>query len=172
MSAIGTALGPSLGGLLIAAVGWRAIFLVSVPVGAVAGVLVYRHLSVDRRVAKPERAAFDNRGTVLLASTLAAYTLATTVGRGHFGALNLALLTAAVIGVGLFLLAQSRSRSPLIRPAMFRSPRLSAGLATSALVSTVMMTTLVVGPFYLTARSTSTPLWSVSCCRSALWSRR
>ena len=51
---------------------------------------------------------------------------------------------------GLFALAQSRTRAPLIRPAMFRSARLTAGLATSALVSTVLMTTLVVGPFYLT----------------------
>jgi EmrB/QacA subfamily drug resistance transporter len=150
MSAIGTALGPSLGGLLIAALSWRAIFLVTVPVGIVTGLLVYRHLPVDRRVPKTERAAFDNRGTLLLALTLASYTLAMTVGRGRFGPLNIALLTAAAIGVGLFALAQTRTRSPLIRPAMFRSPLLSAGLATSALVSTVMMTTLVVGPFYLT----------------------
>ena len=33
-SAIGTALGPSLGGALIAGLGWRAIFLVNVPLGA------------------------------------------------------------------------------------------------------------------------------------------
>ena len=33
MSAIGTALGPSLGGLLIAGFGWRAIFLVNLPLG-------------------------------------------------------------------------------------------------------------------------------------------
>jgi EmrB/QacA subfamily drug resistance transporter len=149
-SAIGTALGPSLGGLLIAALGWRAIFLVTVPVGAVAGLLTYRHVPVDRRAAKTERAAFDHRGTLLLALTLASYTLAMTVGRGRFGALNIALLTAAAIGVGLFALAQTRTPSPLIRPAMFRSPLLRAGLATSTLVSTVMMTTLVVGPFYLT----------------------
>jgi MFS family permease len=37
----------------------------------------------------------------------------------------------------------------LIRLAMFRDPALSASLAMSALVSTVLMTTLVVGPFYL-----------------------
>jgi MFS family permease len=37
----------------------------------------------------------------------------------------------------------------LIRLAMFRDPVLSASLAMSALVSTVMMATLVVGPFYL-----------------------
>ena len=151
MSASGTALGPSLGGLLIAALGWRAIFLVTVPVGALTALLAYRHLPVDRRVPRSERAAFDNRGTLLLALTLASYTLAVTVGRGHFGPLNIALLAAAAIAAGLFALAQTRTRSPLIRLAMFRSRRLSAGLATSTLVSTVMMTTLVVGPFYLTA---------------------
>jgi MFS family permease len=34
MSAIGTALGPSLGGLLIAAFGWRAIFLINLPLAS------------------------------------------------------------------------------------------------------------------------------------------
>jgi MFS family permease len=46
-------------------------------------------------------------------------------------------------------LAEAKSTSPLIRLAMFRQLELSASLATSALVSTVMMATLVVGPFYL-----------------------
>lgn len=150
MSAVGTALGPSLGGLLIDGLGWRAIFVVAVPLGAVAGVLTRRHLPVDRRRPQGERVAFDHRGTLLLAATLAAYTLAMTIGGGSFGSVNLALLTAAVAGAGLFVLAQARARSPLIRPAMLRSRRLSGGLTTSALVSTVMMTTLVVGPFYLT----------------------
>ena len=147
MSAIGTALGPSLGGLLIAALSWRAIFLVTVPVGAVACLLIARHLPADQRVPETERAAFDRRGTALLAVTLASYTLAMTVGRGHFGSRNVALLAAAAVAAGLFALAQTRTRSPLIRPALLRSPLLSASLATSTLVSTVMMTTLVVGPF-------------------------
>ena len=47
------------------------------------------------------------------------------------------------------MLAEARAASPLIRLAMFRDPVLSASLAMSALVSTVMMATLVVGPFYL-----------------------
>ena len=149
MSAVGTALGPSVGGLLIAGFGWRAIFLVSVPVGAVAAFLIHSHLAADRPAQETERPAFDNRGTLLLGGTLAAYTLAMTVGRGTFGALNAALLAAAAIGLVLFVVAQTRTSSPLVRPAMLRSRRLSAGLATSALVSTVMMTTLVVGPFYL-----------------------
>jgi EmrB/QacA subfamily drug resistance transporter len=149
MSAMGTALGPSLGGLLVAGPGWRALFLVNVPLGIAAFVLAQRCLPADRQAAKPGRTGFDPVGTLLLALTLAAYALAVTTGRGHFGAINLALLAAAAFGVGLFVLAESRVASPLIRLAMFRQPALSASLVISALVSTVMMATLVVGPFYL-----------------------
>lgn len=149
MSAIGTALGPSLGGVLIAGLGWRAIFLVSLPLGILSLGLAHRYLPVDRRLPKPDWGGFDATGTLLLALTLAAYALAMTIGRGSFGPLNVALLLAAVFGLGLFVLAEARAASPLIRLATFRDPVLSASLAMSALVSTVMMATLVVGPFYL-----------------------
>ena len=151
MSAIGTALGPSLGGVLIAGASWRAIFLVNVPLGILTFILAYRTLPADRRGPKTDRPGFDAIGTLLLALTLGAYALAMTIGRGSFGSLNVALLLAAVIGAGLFLRAESRAASPLIALAMFRDGVLSASLAMSALVSTVMMATLVVGPFYLSA---------------------
>jgi EmrB/QacA subfamily drug resistance transporter len=149
MSAIGTALGPSLGGVLIAGPGWRAIFLINLPLGLLTFLLAHRTLPVDRPAPTMERAGFDFGGTLLLALTLAAYALAMTLGQGHFGPLNLALLVAAGFGVGLFVRVEAGAASPLIRLAMFRDPVLRASLATSALVSTVMMATLVVGPFYL-----------------------
>jgi EmrB/QacA subfamily drug resistance transporter len=149
MSAIGTALGPSFGGVLIAGLGWRAIFLAKVPLGILTLLLAHHSLPVDRRAAKTDRAGFDSVGTLLLALTLAAYALAMTIGRGHFGPLNMALLLAAIFGAGLFVLAEARAASPLIQLAMLRDPVLSTGLAMSTLVSTVMMATLVVGPFYL-----------------------
>jgi EmrB/QacA subfamily drug resistance transporter len=148
MSAIGTALGPSLGGVLIAALGWPSIFLVNLPLGVLTFLLTRRHLPVDRQ-ATSERAGFDTMGTLLLALTLAAYALAMTMGRGSFGPVNGALLAAAAVGVGLFALVERRAASPLIRLAMIRDPALSAGLAMNVLVMTVMMATLVVGPFYL-----------------------
>ncbi|MFD9307165.1 MFS transporter [Streptomyces sp. NPDC060048] len=155
MSAIGTALGPSLGGVLIAGPGWRALFLVNAPLGVLTLVLALRHLPADREreqeqgPAKAGRARFDLVGTLLLALALGAYALAMTVGRGGSGVLNAALLAGAALGVALFVRAQSRAASPLIRPATFRDPALSASLVMSTLVSTVMMATLVVGPFYL-----------------------
>jgi MFS family permease len=149
MSATGTALGPSLGGVLIAGLGWQAIFLVAVPLGLLTFFLAHRYLPADLQVSKTDRASFDAVGTLLLALTLAAYALAMTIGRGSFGPLNTALLLAAVVGASLFVLAEATVASPLIRLAMLRDPLLSGSLAMSALVSTVMMATLVVGPFYL-----------------------
>ncbi|MBM3540125.1 MAG: MFS transporter, partial [Alphaproteobacteria bacterium] len=73
MSAIGTALGPSLGGVLIAGAGWQAIFLVNVPLGVLAFLLAYRTLPADRLAAKTDRGSLDTLGTMLLAATLAAY---------------------------------------------------------------------------------------------------
>lgn len=149
MSALGTALGPSLGGIIIAGLGWRSIFFINLPLGLLAIFLASRYLPIDHPVLKPDRARFDVPGTLLLALTLAAYALSMTIGRGSFGQLNVALLCMAVFGAGFFVLAETRTSSPLIQLAMFRNPLLGGGFLMSALVTTVVMATLVVGPFYL-----------------------
>lgn len=149
MSAIGTALGPSLGGVLISGFGWRSIFLIMVPLGIFTFVLAYRYLPDQEKKEKTDRNGFDSLGTLLLGLTLAAYALAVTVGDGHFGQLNAALMMAAALGVGLFLFVEKKVKSPLIQPAVFRDGVISSSLAMNALVASVMMATLVVGPFYL-----------------------
>jgi len=148
MSSVGTMLGPSLGGLLIACAGWRAIFLVNVPLGALAFALAWRALPAGGR-SEPESKAFDPLGTVLLALTLAAYALAMTLGRGSFGLLNLGLLAAAALGVVLFAITELKVETPLVRLAAFGDPVLTASLAMSLIVATVVMGQLVVAPFYL-----------------------
>ncbi|MFG2822604.1 MFS transporter [Kitasatospora sp. NPDC048365] len=202
VSAIGTALGPTLGGLLIAGIGWRAVFLVNVPLGVGALLLARRQVPATGR---PSGAApgFDRTGTLLLAVTLAAYALAMTVGHG-FGPVALVLLGGALLGGVLFVRTEARiearadARSgareqapapagvraeagaeapaaargdvrgvaPLVRVGMFRDAGLSAGLVTNALVSTVMMATLVVGPFHL-ARALGLPAVAVGLVMSA-----
>ncbi|MGY2262546.1 MFS transporter [Pseudomonas sp. SDO55104_S430] len=150
MSAIGTAMGPSLGGLLIGEFGWRGIFLITVPLGLLTLLLAQRYLPADQHKAKNTQVAFDSLGTLLLALTLAAYALAMTLGRGQFGVLNLALILLAGVGAWVFVRVEQRVAAPLIRLAMFRDRQLSTSLIMSLLVATVMMGTLVVGPFYLT----------------------
>jgi EmrB/QacA subfamily drug resistance transporter len=149
LSATGTALGPSLGGVLIAGPGWQWIFLINLPLGLLALALAWRFLPADAQASDVAAPALDRKGTLLLASTLAAYALAMTPGGGHFGAGNLALLAAAAIGLALFVAVEKRTDAPLIDLARLRDPGLGSGLLVSALVATVVMATLIVGPFYL-----------------------
>jgi MFS family permease len=148
VSAMGTALGPALGGVLTSACGWRAIFLVNVPVGVLALGLASRHLPPDR-MTTGGRGRFDVPGTLALAGSLAAYALAMTLGHGRFGALNGTLLLAGGAGLALFVAIEARSTAPLVRVRMLLERGLFTRLGTSGVVSTVMMATLVVGPFYL-----------------------
>jgi len=139
MSAVGTALGPSLGGVLIAAFGWPAVFAMNLPLGLMALALTWHCLPPDR--GRGGTAGFDVYGTLWLALTLAAYALAMT---RHVG-----LLAVAAAGLLMFLRTQARAASPLVRLDRLRDPVLSAGFAMNAIVSAVMMATLVVGPFHL-----------------------
>jgi MFS family permease len=142
MSATGTSLGPSLGGLLMTHIGWQAIFLLNVPLGLLNAWLVYRYLPADR--ATGPRVAFDYSGSVVLVLTLAAYALAMTLE-----GFTVPLLLASLGGAGLFIVVEMKAKSPLIRLSLFCDARLSSSLTLTLLVTTVMMTTLVVGPFYL-----------------------
>lgn len=91
VSALGTALGPSLGGLLIPAMGWRGIFWVQLPLAAIAFLLAFAMLPNDAGKGKTSSASL-------------------------WSVLNLTLLPNFLVNL---------------------------------LVAAVMMTTLVVGPFYL-----------------------
>ncbi|MBM6395271.1 MFS transporter [Ochrobactrum anthropi] len=148
MSAAGTALGPVLGGLLISWLNWQAIFLAAAPAGALGLVLAHRFIpggNPSSRKAPP----FDVAGGVVLVMTLAAYALAMTGQKAGLVVHPGILLGAALALSALFVLVEKRAAAPLISVETLRTPLLGSGLAMSALVSTVMMATLVVGPFYL-----------------------
>jgi EmrB/QacA subfamily drug resistance transporter len=63
------ALGPTAGGGLIAAFGWRSIFLVNVPVGLAAAIAT-RHIPAHRAPGRAATAPLDAAGLVLLAAGL------------------------------------------------------------------------------------------------------
>ena len=155
VSAAGTALGPSLGGVLIQFLGWPSIFLINVPLGMAAYALAHRHLPHD--VVGIKRPSFDLIGSALLAMTLVTYAATMTVGRGISARVAIFMLLVAACGASLFVIVESRVRSPLVQPQVFRNRVLSSGFAMSALVSTVAMTTLVVGPFHLSNALGLTP---------------
>jgi MFS family permease len=143
VSAAGTALGPSLGGMLVGACGWQSVFVLQAVLGLPALLSVCLFLPAND--AKPARPRFDHQGTLLLALMLTAYALALTPGAGP----RLLFLLLAVGGALLFVRIERRSRAPLVDLGLFRDRVLTAGFAASLVATAVVMATLVVGPFYL-----------------------
>jgi len=148
VSAIGTALGPSLGGALIAWFGWQAVFVFMAGAGAVAFAVGQRVFPADAPVAR-RPFTFDLAGMGLLAAALGAYALATTLGGVALGPVNAMLAVAAVLLLAAFVAVEVRQPAPLVQLQLLRDAGRAAGLASMALVSAVVMATLVVGPFYL-----------------------
>jgi MFS family permease len=149
MSAVGTASGTPLGGLLTTMFGWRSVFLVNLPLGIVALVLVFMFVPSARATPMASGARFDLVGTILLAGTLTAYALAMTVGDAAAGQAGMWLLAAAVAGTAVFVFSQARVPWPLIRLTAFRDPDLGAGLFNNIVIMMAATMSSLVGPFYL-----------------------
>ena len=148
-SAVGTALGPALGGLLVDLSGWQSPYLLLCSAGAVAAALSLRCLPEGQPAARVAAHHLDLPGTFLLAGLLGAFSLALTgLEERGFAATGI-LLLPAVGGAGAFVAVEARSASPVVDLALLRHGATLGPLLTNMLVSAGMMTTLVVAPFYL-----------------------
>lgn len=146
MSAIGTALGPTLGGLLIATSGWPAIYLVNLPIGILNLTLVFRAFRPDASTMPQEWRSFGLPSVAILATALLAYSVSMTVERGAWG---LALFGIAIVLIFAFGRIDRRQPSPLLNSKILNQAGIAGGLIAGGLVSAVIMSTIVVGPFYL-----------------------
>jgi len=127
--AVGLALGPTLGGLLTATAGWRAVYWVNVPVGVVAVIAGRYLLPRTRQFSRPER--FDGPGTALLVTWTTALLLALSAVSGLSLPPGLTVLLAvlALAGLVAFARREIRTRHPLIPVWLLRSRPLALGLA-------------------------------------------
>lgn len=147
MSAIGTASGPAIGGAVVAAFGWRAVYLLQIPLALAALALCFIYIQNPKHTT--EHKEFDLPGASVLAISFAALTfLVSDLADG----IDLAIAIFAVAAGGAFLAflwIEKRSSSPIIPLGLLRSAQLRVSLVMNALVSLVMMGILVVGPFFL-----------------------
>jgi len=148
ITAFGIASGPTIGGLLLSAFGWRSMFLVNIPFGIIAFGLGYKHISSP---ASKKTVGIDWVGVVLLAITLSAYCITMTMieKRGMNNSFTLTFLTVSVIGLFAFIRFERRIKHPLIDVAIFKNKLISKNLITTVLVYTVIITTIILPPFYL-----------------------
>lgn len=123
LAGITSAVGPFLGGWMVDAVSWRLVFLINLPLIAVAVWIVVRHVpeTIDESAGRP-----DLVGAVTASAGLAAVTWGLIEGSVTVGALGIATLA-------VFVLVEVKGRSPMVPMGMFRSRQFSgANLTTLA----------------------------------------
>jgi MFS family permease len=153
--ALGLALGPTLGGLIVTGLGWRWIFLVNVPIGLLA--LPAGHYLLPRTRTRVPTGRFDRTGLVLLATASSALLLGISAASGlNLPGWAIACCFAAAIGAATGLARHLRRvTDPLIDPALLRQRRIATGLAGALGGYLVLFGPLVLVPVVLTAQGSS-----------------
>jgi EmrB/QacA subfamily drug resistance transporter len=147
--AVGLALGPSVGGLLIGVAGWRSIFFVNGPVGLSGMTLAWFLLPRSRNLAP--RTAFDWAGLALFGPAVIAFLLALNIA-GSTGLTHptpLLLLAASAGMSAVFVWREQRTPAPMIDLDLFRRLDFTAGIAAGLLSYLVLFGVLFVVPFFL-----------------------
>ena len=125
LGGVATALGPLLGGYLIGAISWRAIFLINLPIGAFVAWAATEHVPESRNPMAAGR--LDLSGAVLAALGLAGTTYA-LIEAPEQGASAAILVTAVggVLALVAFFVNERRSANPMLPLEIFRSRQFSA----------------------------------------------
>ncbi len=148
--AIGLALGPTIGGLLVSTLGWRWVFGINIPVG-ILGVVAGIYLLPRTRRRAPTT-ALDRSGLLLLATATTSLLLGISVASGLSlpGWVAIVLLGLSVVAAVGFVVRQRRAAAPLVQLALLRTRAVSSGLLGALCGYLVLFGPLVLIPVVLT----------------------
>ena len=149
MTYLGLTVGPSLGGWLATALGWRAVFFINVPVGLAAVLLGLRVIPADAPAGRRER--FDWPGALVFLAGLSALLLALDQGHawGWGSPAILGLLALAALLLAGFVALERRTPAPMLDLGLFASRTFSAATASAVLNYVCSYSLLFLLPFAL-----------------------
>ncbi|TWP34949.1 MFS transporter [Leekyejoonella antrihumi] len=141
--------GPLLGGLLVDGPGWRWVFYINVPVGAIA--LVVTAIVLPGTLSKV-RHTIDYLGTILIAATATDLVLLTSLGGTTYAWNSFPIYFMAVLGVVLlagFILAERRAAEPVLPLNLFTNKVFAAASAIGFVVGFAMFGAITYLPLFL-----------------------
>jgi EmrB/QacA subfamily drug resistance transporter len=149
MTYLGLTAGPSLGGWLADALGWRSVFYINVPVGGAAMLLSYWFIPDDERHAEGE--GFDVRGAGLFNAGLVALLLGLNQGHewGWTSLPVLGLTVGSIILLAMFVRTEATVANPMLDLGLFRTKSFSAATLSAIINYMCVYGVLFLTPFYL-----------------------
>ncbi|MEJ6472869.1 MFS transporter [Pseudoalteromonas piscicida] len=148
-AAIGTALGPLLSGAILEWLSWQFTFAVLVLLGGVAYWLMIKCLP-DDVVNSSGSQRFDGMGSLWLLVACLFYVLAMPSSSSFNTALHSVFFLFAMVFIYCFVRSQKRTQFPLVSLVFLQHKLRNTSFIVSFIVDAIAMSTLVVGPFYLT----------------------
>ena len=152
VSAAAGTLGLILGGVLVSALGWRWIFLVNVPVGAIVMVSALRVLPADGPRRRSGLRGFDLGGAVSVTAgaSLLAYAVVQTTSHPWGSPQTIGLLSAAAALIGYFVIHERFVASdPLMPLSLWRNQSVTGANVVSALMSSAMFAVFYATTLYM-----------------------
>jgi len=144
--------GPSIGGWLVDNFGWRATFLVNLPIGLLA---IFATLVIQREFMHPDKKPFDFLGFTLVTTFLVALLLALTDGNaswntgGWSAPFILILIAVAVLSLASFIAVELRVAMPLVDLRLLSSVPFTLSNAVMFFLFLSLMGTTFILPLYL-----------------------
>lgn len=151
-AALGVSLGAPLGGLITAYLSWHWIFLINIPFGIMAILVIHKVFPPEpARVERRERFRFDIMGVALNFFGLCTLLYALNMGQEHgwTSPLITGCFTAAAIFLTSFILWETRCRDPLLALGLFRNRYFTTANLANLLAFMFMAGNGFLLPFYL-----------------------
>ena len=154
--ALGSLVGPGLGGIIVGAGKWQYIFLINVPIGLAALYAASKLLVKSHRTAHEK---LDSAGAILIMLTIVPLFISISEGlnRGYTDPIILLGFVVAVVSFLVFIHLERKNENPLIQLQIFENKLFSLSIFCAFIMFLAIFCSNIILPFYLQDVMSYTP---------------
>lgn len=146
--ALGSMIGPPVGGIIVSVLSWQYIFLINVPIGILALILAMKTLPKSNNNSNEK---LDILGAILFGLTMVLLFGSLTFGK-EIGYNNIAIISCLIISIilfGLFIRVERKIKAPLLKLEIFNNSLFSLSIFCAFISFVAISCSNIILPFYL-----------------------